>query len=238
MTSNSILFNDQFIDELSPDRSIAIHQISERLFKFLGTNGSPAQNNYEVMLEALAIIQEYMKAHSLEFNFPTLSDSRETDSQLILKFFQELYKVSDNQLKKTDYEKKREHFALKFNSIFNYEFSQGDLDRIQSLINEIRSILTDSEKFEEKYKSRLLKRLEKFQSELHKKVSDLDRFWGVVGEAGVALGKFGTDAKPLIDRFREIAEIVWRTQSRAEELPSGTTIPVITLPTQIGNDVK
>ena len=62
---------------------------------------------------------------------------------------------------------------------------------------------------------------------MHKKVSDLDRFWGLIGDAGVVLGKLGNDAKPIVDRIKEVAEIVWQTQSRAEELPSGTKIPLL-----------
>ena len=58
-------------------------------------------------------------------------------------------------------------------------------------------------------------------------MSNLDRLWGLIGEAGVVLGKFGKDAKPLVDRIREITQIAWRTQARAEELPSGTTLPLL-----------
>lgn len=58
-------------------------------------------------------------------------------------------------------------------------------------------------------------------------MSDIDVFWGLVGDAGVAIGKFGKDAKPFVDRIREITDIVWRTQSRAEELPSGTPTPLL-----------
>jgi hypothetical protein len=58
-------------------------------------------------------------------------------------------------------------------------------------------------------------------------MSDLDRFWGLIGDAGVVLGKLGNDAKPFVDRIKEIADIVWNTQSRAEELPSGTRPPLL-----------
>ncbi len=57
-------------------------------------------------------------------------------------------------------------------------------------------------------------------------MSDLDRFWGLVGDAGVILGKLGTDAKPFVDRVKEIADSVWRAQSRTEELPSNTPTPL------------
>lgn len=110
---------------------------------------------------------------------------------------------------------------------FYYEFTDGDLDRIQELLNELRDELSSSQLFEQGHKQRLLRRLEKLQSEMHKRVADIDRFWGLVGDAGVALGKFGSEAKPFVDRVKEISQIVWRTQARAEELPSGSSNPLL-----------
>ena len=121
--------------------------------------------------------------------------------------------------------KKRYDTALK--SSFAYEFTQGDLERVQLLINEIRAQVAKVEDLEQVHKQRLLKRLKSLQAELHKRVSDLDRFWGLVGDAGVVLGKLGKDAKPIVDRIREVAQIVWKTQARTEELPSGTDNPVL-----------
>ncbi|NVM02945.1 MAG: hypothetical protein HWN67_11445, partial [Candidatus Helarchaeota archaeon] len=56
---------------------------------------------------------------------------------------------------------------------------------------------------------------------------NLDKFWGLIGDAGVMIGKFGNDVKPIVDRIREIAEIVWRTQAIAEELPTGMKFPLL-----------
>lgn len=88
-------------------------------------------------------------------------------------------------------------------------------------------MISGSNKLEDDHQRRLLAKLEKLQSELHKKVSDLDRFWGLLGEAGVVSGKLGRDAKPIVDRIREIAEIVWRTQARSEQLPSASEFPLL-----------
>ncbi|WP_088556261.1 hypothetical protein [Marinobacter sp. es.042] len=110
---------------------------------------------------------------------------------------------------------------------FYYEFTDGDLKRIQEIINELREKISVSELFEENHKTRLLRRLERLQSELHKRMSDVDRLWGLVGDAGVVIGKFGTDAKPFVDRIREISDIVFRTQARAEELPSAAKNPLL-----------
>jgi hypothetical protein len=58
-------------------------------------------------------------------------------------------------------------------------------------------------------------------------MSSLDKFWGLIGDAGVILGKFGEDAKPFVDRFQEIAQIVWGVQARTEELQSGLRMPLL-----------
>ena len=113
------------------------------------------------------------------------------------------------------------------NKGFFYEFTDGDLKRIQQLINELRDQVSSSAFFEDGHKARLLRRLEKLQSEIHKKVSDVDRLWGLIGDAGIAIGKFGENAKPFVDRIKELSQITWRTQSRAEELPSGAPNPLL-----------
>jgi hypothetical protein len=119
----------------------------------------------------------------------------------------------------------RTRFRNSLGSGFAFEFSQGDFDRVQELLNQLRALISAAASFDEEHRQRLLRRLEKLQSELHKKISDLDRLWGLIGDAGVVLGKLGNDAKPIVDRIREITEIVWQTQSRTEELPSGTKLP-------------
>jgi len=110
---------------------------------------------------------------------------------------------------------------------FFYEFTDGDLARIQQILNELRGQIGESELFQEDHRRRLLRRLEALQSEIHKKMSDVDRIWGLVGDAGVAIGKFGKDAKPFVDRIRELSQIAWRTQARAEELPSSSVNPLL-----------
>ena len=79
----------------------------------------------------------------------------------------------------------------------------------------------------EDHRLRLLRRLERLQSELHKRVADLDRFWGILVEAGVMLGRFGKDVKPLTDRIREISQIVWTTQAASLGLPSTTPFSML-----------
>ena len=162
-----------------------------------------------------------------EVAIPNLNGNFGTDGSQIYSF---LYKIKTEYISKHTEIKldlMKNKFNLTLGQSFTYEFSQGDLDRIQVLINELREQINSSNLFEEKHKARLLKRLEKLQAEMHKKMSDVDKFWGLIGDAGIVIGKFGKDSKPFVDRMREISDIVWRTQSRAEELPSGTPTPLL-----------
>jgi hypothetical protein len=111
---------------------------------------------------------------------------------------------------------------------FGYSLSEADLTRIQILVNELRDLITANERFEEDHKRRVLERLETLQRELHRRISNLDRFYGLIGDAGVLLGKFGHDAKPFVDRIGEIVQIVWRSQANAEQLPASAKPALLT----------
>ena len=110
---------------------------------------------------------------------------------------------------------------------FPYKLSEEDVGRIQALIDELRNELKTSDLFEVGHKNRLLARLEKLQAEIHKEMSNIDKILGLVGDAGVALGKFGEDVKPFTDRIIEIAKIGWKTQAKSEGLPENTRNPLL-----------
>jgi len=110
---------------------------------------------------------------------------------------------------------------------FFIEFTDSELKNIQTLINELRDQIAHSTMFSDGHRARLQKRLEALQAEMHKKMSDVDKIWGLVGDAGIALGKFGKDAKPIVDRIKELAQITFKAQGKAEELPPGNEHPLL-----------
>jgi hypothetical protein len=134
-----------------------------------------------------------------------------------------------NQNKTTGTSKTRQdRFLALLGKSFAYTLSEADLRRIQTLVNELRNLITASDRFEDDHRRRVLERLEDLQRELHRRLSNLDRFYGLIGDAGVLLGKFGHDAKPFLDRIREIVEIVWRSQANAEQLPASAKPALLT----------
>lgn len=217
------LYTEQFLQSLDDDPKVALYAICMH-FHNARMRGEVNLNEH---LEVYALIESYVTANEMEgVVLPTLPETRDQRIQLIVVFvnntLQELKSYIQSEEEQRVLQNLRGEFSAYIGKAFVYEFSDGDLKIIQKALNELRELVSASHIFEEKHRRRLLKRLEKLQQELHKKQSDLDHFWGLVGDAGVALGKFGQDAKPFVDRIREITDIVWRTQSRAEELPSDT----------------
>ena len=224
-----MLFNDDFIESLRNDPVPGIIKLCDKVSSALTqVHESWTRQDYSILLEAYALLVELLESGLL----PIRVDHYEIDGSGDESECRDLYKwlmtvrsyclVEESKLRVVAL---RNRFRGSLGAAFAYEFSQGDLDRVQALVNELRGLIASTDQFEKEHKQRLLRRLEKLQAEMHKKVSDLDRFWGLVGDAGVVVGKLGADAKPIVDRIREIAEIVWQTQSRAEELPSGTKLP-------------
>ncbi|ROR70444.1 hypothetical protein EDB59_1098 [Vibrio crassostreae] len=189
-----------------------------------------SEEKLEILWNTCILIANVIKTYSLDGLSSELPEPDSSESQTIKALKQYLDTIETGvsmrltHLNISDMNQKYSHMLK---SSFAYEFSQGDYERVQCLINELREHISSSTIIDENHKQRLLKKLERLQSELHKRVPDLDRLWGLVGDAGVALGKFGGDVKPLVDRFKEIAGITWNTQKRAEELPSETPNPML-----------
>lgn len=62
------------------------------------------------------------------------------------------------------------------------------------------------------------------QVELHQTNSDIDRFWGFIGEVGVAVRKFGEDLKPISERAQELSKLVITAVMMREGI---TALPMI-----------
>jgi hypothetical protein len=229
-----MFFSKEFIESVEENPVIGIVEACKNTFEEIQRlnpyEGSGwTEDEHELLWEAASFINLIIESNQFFCNavLPDPIGNLEKNCIAVQKYLNLVFsEFQQHSIKlKIDMHKKRYQTELK--STFAYEFSQGDFDRIQKLVNELRDYIVANDNFEEDHRLRLLKRLELLQSELHKRVSDLDRFWGLVGDAGVMLGKFGNDAKPIVDRIRELAEIVWKTQARAEELPSSSKNPMI-----------
>lgn len=122
-------------------------------------------------------------------------------------------------------------YRQKFSNILSkrpaYEFTEGDIEQIQEHVNQLRKLLQAATDLEEGHRARMLKRLEAFQRELHKKMSDLSKFFGFMGDMGVAMRTLGQDAKPIVDRYEQIIRAGWQAEARSAGLPHDSEMPRI-----------
>jgi len=225
-----VIFNESFLEAVMQEPVTGVVKVCGKAFESRDESIEEwSQEEHEIFIEAYALIQSIMESNNLEsiHSPPKLNGNIQSDAASLNKYFGAVVEEFRAEASHKKIQSLKAYYTTALGVGFYYEFSQGDLDRVQVLISELREVISSSAGLEKDHKSRLLKRLEKLQSELHKKVSSLDRFWGLVGDAGVALGKLGKDAKPIVDRIKEISDIIWRTQSRAEELPSNAPKPLL-----------
>lgn len=190
------------------------------------------QEIHETLLEATALILS-LQEQSL---IPHAKDAPDLDGSMgyvcnrMRSFLSDVQDELVGQSSAQKLESIKSRFSITLANGFGYEFTDGDLKRIRTLINELRELIIANGELDDDHKQRLLKRLEKMQAEIHKKMSDLNSFYGLLVEASVVFKKVGENAKPIVDRIKELTSISWGTQARAENLPSGTEPPVL------GND--
>lgn len=221
-------FKATILEDLPDDpRLFSRHLFND--FKAFDDSFSPTEKtfHYDEYLTAFSLLKALSEVLGYRMTLPELSDDISINIGRIIRSF------AENQTffvaAYTDYTAEQFRAALQNRYGFNYlyQFTDGDLETIQKLVDELRSLILSSELLSENHKQRLLKRLEKLQSELHKKMSNLDKFWALFGEAGVMIGKFGNDVKPIVDVVYKIIMIVWRTQAIAEGLPTDAILPQI-----------
>ncbi|CAM3823977.1 hypothetical protein [Ectopseudomonas alcaliphila] len=223
-----IALDEAFVERMKVDTAAAVTELCASVLAEVQKGSNWSANDYKILSQAYMFLEAAREANILASGSPVIAAVDMTNRKFMCAAIQtwlvELRSFYRAILDLNALDSSKNHFRSMFGSLFSYEFSQGDLEKVQLLVNELRERIS-SAALDDSHKRRLLVRLEKLQSELHKKVSDLDRFWGLIGDAGVVIGKLGDDAKPIVDRIREVADIVWRTQSRAEELPSGSEFP-------------
>lgn len=217
------MFDEKFVKELPRDILKAQQIICEYFPKFL--NETTDENKLPFCLQAMAFAQVYVEIHSLEgLRVPSFDHKASDNTKIarVFNFFRDWKSRIDEKLKQKQqadtYETAKDYYASMFGKGFFYEFSDDDFKKVQTLLNNLRDLLTKSKDFEEDHRTRLLKKLEVLQSELHKKMSNFDKFWGFFIDSGIALTKFWENAKPFRDDVKEIVEIVSRTQAKSENV--------------------
>ena len=228
------VFDERFISELPDDNVEAWREIATKFKTFDKKARSSPQSLgelYNIYLEVYGFILSMLEVRTVDVKLEPPSFDVTKDIDRLRQVFTRIGNQATAELherhKREVFANARDKYPTMIPGGFTYEFLETDYKRLQELIDELRTLTSESKQIDRDHKRRLLKRIEKLQQELHRKMSNLDVFWGLFGDVGVALGKFGADIKPLTDRACEILKIVTRTQARAIGLPSGKDTPLL-----------
>ncbi len=224
------MVDDEFVANLPADPLLALKCIADECSKIeIVKSGDNINISEKQLIQFLALAIAIIRKYSVKIGFgpPEMTSEGPSNIANIRDYFQKLERTTDQLGAQNLLQTSLSAYERELNVGFHYEFSDGEIERLQSLITELRNAITGAAYLDEDHRRRLLARLEKLQGELHKRVSDLDVFLGVVVQIGAVAKRFGEDAKPLVDRAREIGEIVAGVFRRAEKLPPGPEFPLL-----------
>jgi len=169
--------------------------------------------HHDDYVEALSILRAFAMARDAKLEpFPEIGPQRHQNISNVNSYFNRLRTTVRTELSSRHsrgyFESKTEEYVALFSRVPVYEFSEPEFKRVHNLVTELRDLIRSSTLISDEHKRRLLRKLEAMRGELHKKTSDIDRFWGFLGEAGISMRKFGEDLKPISERVLELSTIV------------------------------
>lgn len=100
-----------------------------------------------------------------------------------------------------------------------FELEEDDRSRALKLTSEIKQLVQVSQSIDASHKTRLFKRITAVEIEITKIKGNFDVILGGMSDFGEALGKFGKDVKPLVDRMKEIRSLTRAKTSDYDQLP-------------------
>ncbi len=209
------MFDDDFFNNLPNEPIVAAHKISNTFCAF--DRSIPDKDKQEFLehyLTAMGAFQAFADAYALNFDFPQLSGDREQNTREIRSFFYTLRDALDAEVAKLTVEQARSKFSSRFARASYFEIPEENLKKLQLLFNSIRYEVERNQSINDEARWRLLKKLEATELKVQKKMIDLDRLWGFMGEARVILSTSGDDTRIILDRINEIARITRAAQSK------------------------
>jgi hypothetical protein len=186
-------------------------------------------------VEALSVLRGFAIARDSKLEpFPEVGPQRHQNIANVTRYFSHLRDQVRTELSgrysRGYFETKTEEYVALFSRVSVYEFPELDFKRVHELVRELRDLIRDSSLITDDHKRRLLRRLEAMHAELNKKTSDIDRFWGFIGEAGIAMRKFGEDLAPISERVLELGGIVITVIFAKEGIKALPEVSQIVLP--------
>lgn len=226
-------FTPDLLAALPTDANEALLNICDLFFtrdeEIIHDNHGFTAGEMKFYIEAYALLRSFNKVKKLNYRLEDIevAYNDHTKAEVIRNAFNAVRREEKkaNELKT---EQVFEHyFETQLQGVNQFELTKGDIEEIQKSINVLRQNIKDTESLEEKHKQRILKRLEKLQSELHKTQSNFDEITGTMFEVISVIQKAGEAAQSWTKVVRDIFIIVYASQNRVYELPSNAPMHLL-----------
>ena len=205
-------FPSKTLTGLPSDNMEALAALCAEFERFDG-HARELPDHHNDYVEALSILRAFAAARTAKLApFPEIGAQQRQNIASIKAYFAQLRDTVRSELysrqAKGHFEAKTEEYLSLFARVPGYEFTQASFKRVQELVIELRELFQNSSLIADEEKRRLLRKLEAMRGELHMKTNDIDRFWGFLGEAAIAMRKFGQDLNPISERVLELGRII------------------------------
>ena len=234
MRMKTAFFPPRTLAQLPADNLEALAALCVEFEKFDG-HARQMPEHHDDYVEALSILKGFAMVRDAKMEaFPELGPQRHQNISNIASYFGKMRTNVRSELTNRHargyFDTKTDEYAALFAKVSVYEFSESDFKRVMDLVNELRDLIRGSTLISEEHKRRLLRRLEAMRAEFHRKTNDIDRFWGFIGEAGIAMRKFGEDLAPISERVLEMGGIVINVIFTKEGIKALPEVSQILLP--------
>jgi hypothetical protein len=207
------IFSDKFAKSLPQDPLEGLQHLlnaADGAFNFENAEVEKLQDLY-------ALVSTYMDERNPSVSpLPPLanlsSESKSHERQQFHMAFSTLGQQIKNSLRIREngrrYEQLRVSYAGRFGKSIIYTLDDSQLHLIQTLINELRDRIGAARELKEEHRRRLLDRLEAMQRELNHRMSNFDRFAGLMLDVMPLAKAFGENIKPITDRCTELGNVI------------------------------
>ncbi len=223
----------EFINSLPSNPLLGENKIIEEFNRILAE--SQKQNNrekfYNDFLDFYSFYQVYSAKHSLNLRFPPLTNDKRINIGIILNFFEKRQKELEEELDEIIALKNLEDRKSVFESMLKedilYKLTNNELSEIYKIIDNVIDLVNENFTIRSNLKQRLINLLGILKRELKPEMPNFDRFWSLVGYTGILYGLYEQKTMRIIEKIKELLNIIWKVIAKAEGLPS--TSPVLTI---------
>ena len=150
-----MIFDDEFIEWVDDHPIEGIAEACKRhelMIEEASTGQEWNEHEHEILWEVGSFVQLILNANDIDLGLelPQPAGSIQNNCVNVNEFIGEVLKTLEKQSIQLKAKGYRDRYNGKLKGVFAYEFSEGDLNRIQQLLNELREHITTSTGFEKK----------------------------------------------------------------------------------------